>query len=117
VERRDQGSREVRARVGRSRLRVMCMVVLCKMYLRTLVVGQADFDIADEVLTAQPHTLGNSTRVLVTAMVSQTVAGHIVKTYSVPAVDTSLFPRNSSHVSLELFQSHRKGTANMTRWN
>jgi hypothetical protein len=39
------------------------------MYLRTFVVGQADFDIADEVLTAQPHTLGNNTRVLVTAMV------------------------------------------------
>lgn len=69
MERNDLGSREVRARVGRSRLRVMCSVNVCKMYLRTFVVGQADFDIADEVLTAQPHTLGNNTRVLVTAMV------------------------------------------------
>jgi hypothetical protein len=42
VERRDLGLREVRVRVGRSRLRVMCMVILCKMYLSIFVVGQAD---------------------------------------------------------------------------
>ena len=55
VERRDLGSREVRVKVGRSRLRSMCMVVLCKMYLRTFVVAKADF--ADEVLTARLNTL------------------------------------------------------------
>jgi hypothetical protein len=39
VEIHDLGSREVRARVGRSRLRVMFMVDMCKMYLDTFVVG------------------------------------------------------------------------------
>jgi hypothetical protein len=38
VERRDLGSREVKVRVGRSRLRVLWTVVLCKMYLRTFAV-------------------------------------------------------------------------------
>jgi hypothetical protein len=38
VERRDLGLREVRARVGRSRLRVMCSVNVCKMYLRAFTV-------------------------------------------------------------------------------
>jgi len=42
VERRDLGSREVRVKVGRSRLRSMCMVDVCKMYLRTFVVWQAN---------------------------------------------------------------------------
>ena len=36
VERNDLGLREERVRVERSRLRVMCMVVVCKMYLRAI---------------------------------------------------------------------------------
>ena len=56
MERNDLGSREVRVRVGRSRLRVMCMVDVCKMYLRTFVVGKAGN--ADEVLTARLDSLG-----------------------------------------------------------
>jgi len=59
VERRGLGSREVKVRVGRSRLRIMCMVVMCKMYLRTFVVGRAGN--ADEVLTAKLDTLGRYT--------------------------------------------------------
>lgn len=42
---RDPGSRVGRERVGRSRLRVVCMVmvmVMCKMYSRTFAVEQAD---------------------------------------------------------------------------
>lgn len=42
VERRDLDSREVRVKVGRSRLRSMCMVDVYKMYLRTFAVGYAD---------------------------------------------------------------------------
>ena len=55
MERRGLGSREVKVRVGRSRLRIMCMVDVCKMYLRTFVVGKAD--VADEVMTARLVTL------------------------------------------------------------
>lgn len=36
MERNDLGLREERVRVERSRLRVMCMVVMCKMYLRAI---------------------------------------------------------------------------------
>ena len=43
VERNDLGLKGVRVREGRSRLRVTCMVVMCKMYLRAFADGQADF--------------------------------------------------------------------------
>jgi len=42
VERSDLDLREVKVRAGRSRLRVTCMVVMCKMYLRALADGLAD---------------------------------------------------------------------------
>ena len=57
MERNDLGSREVRVREGRSRLRVMCTVVMCKMYLRAFADGLAD--IANYGwLTLQPRSDG-----------------------------------------------------------
>jgi len=57
AERNDLDLREVKERVGRSRLRFICTVVMCKMYLRAFADELAD--IANYGwLKLQPHSDG-----------------------------------------------------------